>query len=86
MVLVCLWRTQGKVYTVTRELAALYLTTARYLRVNRGSGGLGSWAKAKAQDVFNKYYYGTEFGRDEWFALFKDDWSIGDGTWIDGVH
>ncbi len=58
----------------------------KYWIVERGSGGLGSWAKAKAQDLFNKMYYGTEFGRDEWFALYKDDWGIDDGTWINNVH
>ncbi|HCM1960442.1 TPA: DUF2778 domain-containing protein, partial [Salmonella enterica subsp. houtenae serovar 43:z4,z23:-] len=37
-------------------------------------------------DLYNKFYYGAEFGRDEWFALYKDDWGIDDGTWINGVH
>ncbi|EIZ5888453.1 DUF2778 domain-containing protein [Salmonella enterica] len=62
------------------------LPPGKYWIVERGAGGLGSWAKAKAQDLYNKFYYGAEFGRDEWFALYKDDWGIDDGTWINGVY
>jgi len=62
------------------------LPPGKYWIVERGSGGFLSWVRAQALDLFNKIYYGTEFGRDEWFALYKDDWGIDDGTWINGVH
>lgn len=42
--------------------------------------------KAKGQDTWNKVKNGAEFGRDEWFALYKDDWGIDDGTWINDVY
>lgn len=61
------------------------LPPGKYWIVERGSGGAVSRFIAQSQDVFNKLYYGTEFGRDEWFALYKDDWGIDDHTWIDGV-
>ncbi len=58
----------------------------KYWIVDRGSGGLVSKMKAKSQDLVNKFYYGAEFSRDEWFALYRDDWGIDDGTWINGVY
>ncbi|EFH9619014.1 tlde1 domain-containing protein, partial [Escherichia coli] len=42
--------------------------------------------KAEIQDTWNKIRHGAEFGRNEWFALYKDDWGIDDGTWINGVY
>ncbi len=62
------------------------LPPGKYWIVERGMGGPGSWIKAKSQDLFNKIYNGAEFGRSEWFALYKDDLGIDDGTWIDNVH
>ena len=35
---------------------------------------------------WNKIRSGAEFGRDEWFALYKDDWGIDDGAWVDHVY
>jgi len=61
------------------------LPPGKYWIVERGSGGTGSWIKAKSQDLVNRAFYGAEFDRDEWFALYKDDWGIDDGTWVDGV-
>lgn len=58
----------------------------KYWIVDRGSGGLFSWAKAQSQDLFNRLFDDAQFGRNEWFALYKDDLGIDDGTWIDGVH
>lgn len=55
------------------------LPPGKYWIVERGAGGPGSWVKAKAQDLYNTFYQGAEFGRDEWFALYKDDWGIDDG-------
>ncbi|RWT73524.1 DUF2778 domain-containing protein [Enterobacter cloacae] len=58
----------------------------KYWIVDRGTGGLFSGLKAKVQDRWNMVISGAEFGRDEWFALYKDDWGIDDGTWIDNVY
>ena len=56
----------------------------KYWIVDRGSGGFLSSLKAHVQDQWNKIRSGAEFGRDEWFALYKDDWGVDDGTWIEG--
>lgn len=55
----------------------------KYWIVDRGTGGFFSDLKAKVQDRWNQVRSGAEFGRDEWFALYKDDWGIDDGTWFD---
>ena len=62
------------------------LPPGKYWVVDRPSGGYFSHKKAQIQDTWNKVRYGTEFGRDEWFALYRDDWGIDDGTWIDNVY
>lgn len=62
------------------------LPPGKYWIVERGAGGIVSFLKAKGQDFYNKVYNGAEFGRDEWFALYRDDWSIDDDTWVDGVQ
>lgn len=61
------------------------LPIGKYWIVERGTGGLGSWFRTQSLDWYNRYYNGAEFGRDEWFALYRDDWSIDDYTWINGV-
>lgn len=58
----------------------------KYWIVDRGTGGFFSSLKATAQDQWNRARSGAEFGRDEWFALYRDDFGIDDGTWIDNVH
>lgn len=62
------------------------LPPGKYWIVERGSGGYFSQKKAQMQDTWNKIRWGAEFGRDEWFALYRDDWGIDDGTWINNVH
>lgn len=62
------------------------LPTGRYWIVERGSGGFFSGLKANAQDTWNRVWNGATFGRDEWFALYRDEWGIDDGTWINNVH
>lgn len=57
----------------------------KYWIVERGGGGIFSRLKAQSQDLYNRIYNGAEFGRDEWFALFRDDWTIDDHSWIEGV-
>lgn len=48
----------------------------KYWIVDRGSGGFLSSIKAHVQDQWNKIRSGAEFGRDEWFALYRDDWGL----------
>lgn len=62
------------------------LPPGKYWIVDRGAGGFFSKKKAQIQDIWNQVRNGAAFGRNEWFALYKDDWSIDDGTWIDGVY
>jgi len=62
------------------------LPAGKYWIVERGSGGYLSKKKAQVQDAWNKFRHGAEFGRDEWFALYRDELGIDDGTWIDGVY
>lgn len=62
------------------------LPLGKYWIVERGGGGFFSKRKAEIQDTWNKYRHGAAFGRDEWFALYKDDWSIDDNTWIGDVY
>lgn len=68
----------GQELTVIKELVAQYKVQAqfpgKYWIVDRGSGGFLSSLKAHVQDQWNKIRSGAEFGRDEWFALYKDDW------------
>ncbi len=78
-----IYRNNGACRAITNDGP---LPRCKYWIVERGSCGLASKARAKALDLFNRFDYGTEFGRDEWFALYKDDWGINDGTWVDGVH
>lgn len=57
----------------------------RYWIVGRGSGGPVSKIIAFFKDTYNKYHSGAEVARLEWFALYPNDWSIDDSTWIEGV-
>lgn len=62
------------------------LPPGKYWIVDRGAGGFFSGIKANVQDEWNKVRHGAAYRRDEWFALYKDDWSIDDGTWINNVY
>lgn len=62
------------------------LPPGRYWIVERGSGGLISGLKADGMDLWNKVWNGADYGRNEWFALYKDDWGIDDGTWVEDVY
>ncbi|GLR07287.1 DUF2778 domain-containing protein [Mixta theicola] len=57
----------------------------KYWIVNRGSGGTLSRAYAAILSKVNQIAHGTEFSRSEWFARYRDDMSIDDHTWIEGV-
>lgn len=58
----------------------------KYWIVERGEGGFISRKISGVKDLFNKTFHGAEFSHSEWFALYKDDFGIDDGTWVDGVH
>lgn len=48
----------------------------------------GNWLVQKAvevKDTVNNLIGYREFGRSDWFALWRDDLNIDDHTWIDGV-
>ncbi|PKH26768.1 hypothetical protein CIG19_02950 [Enterobacterales bacterium CwR94] len=62
------------------------LPPGKYWIVERGGGGLTSRVKAKTQDLYNRYWHGAEFGRDDWFALYRDDLNIDDHTWYGEVQ
>ncbi|HDS6853809.1 MULTISPECIES: DUF2778 domain-containing protein [unclassified Enterobacter] len=62
------------------------LPPGKYWIIERGNGGFASALKAKSQDLVNRYFYGAEFNRDEWFALYRDDFGIDDGTWVEHVQ
>lgn len=61
------------------------IPTGRYWVVERGGGGFFSKKVAWVKDSYNKYHSGAEFRCSEWFALYPDDRSIDDMTWIEGV-
>lgn len=58
----------------------------KYWIVDRGAGGFFSRKISETKDLINKIATNAEFGHSDWFALYKDDWGIDDGTWIDNVH
>ena len=55
------------------------LPLGRYYIVDRGSGGLFTHILDRFADIMNK----TE--RQKWFALYRDDGSVDDWTFINGV-
>ncbi|ECG0727720.1 DUF2778 domain-containing protein [Salmonella enterica] len=61
------------------------LPEGRYWIVSRGGGGSISKGIAYIKDTYNKFHSGAEFRRDEWFALYPNDWNINDTLWIEGV-
>lgn len=52
---------------------------------NRGGGRGVSKGIAYMKDTYNKFHSGAEFSRDEWFALYPNDWNIDDTLWTEGV-
>ncbi|WP_312629604.1 tlde1 domain-containing protein [Scandinavium sp.] len=62
------------------------LPEGRYWIVSRGSGGKISKAIAWVKDTYNQHASGAEFRRDEWFALYPNDWNIDDTLWVEGVR
>ncbi|MBB5506617.1 DUF2778 domain-containing protein [Paraburkholderia atlantica] len=61
------------------------IPAGKYWIVDRPKGGIRSQAYAWAQDTFNSAF-GTPSNHNEWFALYRDDGSIDDITWVNGVR
>lgn len=57
----------------------------KYWIVDRPEGGLRSQLKAGISDIYNHYASGATFRHSEWFAIWRDDWSIDNYTWIENV-
>jgi hypothetical protein len=57
----------------------------KYWIVDRPEGGLRSQLKAGISDIYNHYSSGATFRHSEWFAIWRDDGSIDDYTWIENV-
>lgn len=57
----------------------------RYWVVDRSAGSWFATKRLQAKDLFYKTFGVREFGRSDWFALYRDDLSIDDETWVDGV-
>ncbi|TDN61118.1 DUF2778 domain-containing protein [Paraburkholderia sp. BL10I2N1] len=60
------------------------IPAGKYWIVDRPTGGIGSQAYAWAKDALNAAV-GAPSRHSEWFALYRDDGSIDDVTWINGV-
>ncbi|QYD68558.1 DUF2778 domain-containing protein [Paraburkholderia edwinii] len=60
------------------------LPAGKYWIVDRPSGGIGSRVEAWTRDTWNTVM-GAPSNHSEWFALYRDDASIDDWTWVNGV-
>ena len=61
------------------------IPAGRYWIVDRPTGGIRSQAYALAKDTWNAAW-GSATNHDDWFALYRDDGSIDDMTWVNGVE
>ncbi|USL56775.1 DUF2778 domain-containing protein [Pantoea ananatis] len=61
------------------------IPVGKYWIVDRPEGGLISQSISTSKDLFNKMFRHAEFGHSDWFALWRDDMSIDDYTWINSV-
>lgn len=57
----------------------------KYWIVDRMEGNWFSQKKEEFHDQLNRLVGRREFGRTDWFALWRDDWGIDDYTWIEGI-
>lgn len=60
------------------------IPAGKYWIVDRPGGGARSRAYAWAKDTLNSVV-GHATHHDEWFALYRDDGTIDDVTWVNGV-
>ncbi|WP_429469360.1 DUF2778 domain-containing protein [Paraburkholderia sp. WSM4175] len=61
------------------------IPAGKYWIVDRPTDGIRSQVTARAKDIFNSAL-GTPSNHNEWFALYRDDGSIDDVTWVNGVQ
>jgi len=61
------------------------IPAGKYWIVDRPTGGIGSQVFTWAKDTFNSTF-GTPSDHSEWFALYRDDGSIDDVMWVNGVR
>ncbi|MGF6743186.1 DUF2778 domain-containing protein [Paraburkholderia atlantica] len=60
------------------------ISAGRYWIVDRPTGGIRSQAYALGKDVLNAVS-GHPSNHGDWFALYRDDGSIDDFAWVNGV-
>lgn len=60
------------------------LPSGKYWIIDRHEGNWFSQTKLEAKDFAHRMLGIKEFGKSHWFALYKDDWGVDDGTWIEG--
>jgi hypothetical protein len=61
------------------------IPAGKYWIVDRPTGGIRSQALAFAKDTWNAAW-GSPTNHHDWFALYRDDGSIDDSTWVNGVE
>jgi len=57
----------------------------KYWIVDRNEGNWFSQKGREIKDRVNKFVGYREFGKSDWFALWRDDWAIDDYMWVEGV-
>lgn len=57
----------------------------KYWIVDRREGNWLSQKKKEIHDSANRLIGRAEFGKTDWFALWRDDWGIDDYTWVESV-
>lgn len=62
------------------------IPAGKYWIVDRPSGGVREPIKTWFSDVVNSNLYNVPTSKNDWFGLFRDDGSIDDYTWINGVR
>lgn len=62
------------------------IPAGKYWIVDRPSGGVREPIKTWFSDVVNSNLYNVPTSKNDWFGLFRDDSSIDDYTWINGVR
>ncbi|MGF6505262.1 DUF2778 domain-containing protein [Paraburkholderia sp. 32] len=60
------------------------IPAGKYWIVDRPTGGIGSRLYGQAKDSLNTIV-GRPSHHEEWFALYRDDGSVDDITWVNGI-